>query len=146
MILTGETAGLGEKPDGTVPLCTPQISHGRNVLGSNLELRGRKSGADRLSCDIIKGSRIRDSNCVKCRTEMRQTDRQTLCSRPLLMLVCSQSRQTTKLHSMYIYDAMAVLELTSGSGIITKLEMHFNIILLGLPDEHSVTVTVTSGL
>jgi hypothetical protein len=50
MILTGGTAVLGEKPV-TVPLRTPPISHGRNVLGSNLELRGRKSAIDRLFCD-----------------------------------------------------------------------------------------------
>jgi hypothetical protein len=68
MVLTGETAALGEKPV-TVPLCAPQISHGRNVLGSILELRGRKSETDSLSCDVIKVS-----NCVKCRIEMRQTD------------------------------------------------------------------------
>ena len=74
MILTGETAGLGEKHVGTVPLCTPQISHGRNVLRSNLELLGQKSRTDRLSSDVIKGFRIRDSNWVKCRIEMRQTD------------------------------------------------------------------------
>jgi hypothetical protein len=64
MALTGETAGLRENPVGTLPLCTPHISHGRNVLGSNLELRGRRSGTGHLSCDIIIGSRVRDSNCV----------------------------------------------------------------------------------